>query len=82
MNHTDHIKTLLEEYFDTGDDAVLTRACAEAKNSATDIAELIRWLKDEAVSEPEWLDLATRRIRHALRLPMMPGAVCRPAPKF
>ncbi|PTU30966.1 hypothetical protein [Stenotrophobium rhamnosiphilum] len=82
MDHTDHIKTLLEEYFDNGAAIALDQACVAAKSSSTDIAELLRWLQSDAVAEPEALDLATRRVRHALNLQMMPGAVCRPTPKF
>lgn len=82
MDHTDQIKTLLEEYFDDGAAIALDQACAAAKNNATDIAELLRWLQADAVAEPAALDMATRRIRHALNLAMMPGAVCRPTPKF
>ena len=82
MNHTDHIKALLDAHFEDGDAALLEHACAAAPNSATDIAELLRWLQSDAVAEPEVLDLVTRRMRRALGLPMMPGAVCRPTPKF
>jgi len=78
MNHTDQIKSLLDAYFESGDATVLDQACAATSNSATDIAELLRWLKDDAIAEPEPLDLATRRVRRALKLPMMPGPVCRP----
>ncbi len=81
MNHTDQIKLLLDAHFENGDAASLEQACAAAPASATDIAELLRWLQFDAVAEPEVLDLATRRLRRALGLPMMPGAVCRPAPK-
>lgn len=81
-DHTTAVKTLLEDYFDHGNAAALDQACLAAKNSATDIAELLRWLLSDAVAEPEVLDLATRRLRHAMGLQMMPGAVCRPTPKF
>jgi hypothetical protein len=81
MNHTDLIKTLLESFFETGDAAALDQACAAAASSATDIAELLRWLQSDAVAEEVVLDLTTRKIRRTLRLPMMPGAVCRPTPK-
>ena len=80
MNHTDRIKTLLEACFE-GDAAALDAACVAASDRATDIAELLRWLQEDAVAEPVALDLATRRLRRAMGLPMMPGAPCRPAPK-
>ena len=82
MNHTDQIKALLDAHFENGDTALLERACIAAKSSATDIPELLRWLQSDAVAEPEVLDLATRKLRHAMGLQMMPGAVCRPTPKF
>lgn len=81
-DHTTTIKVLLDDYFDRGDVAALNQACIAAKNSATDIAELLRWLQADAIAEPEALDLATRKLRHAMGLQMMPGAVCRPTPKF
>ncbi|MES2488630.1 MAG: hypothetical protein V4607_02495 [Pseudomonadota bacterium] len=81
-DHMAAIKTLLEDYFDNASTAALDQACIAAKNSETDIPELLRWLQADAVAEPEVLDLATRRLRHAMGLQMMPGAVCRPTPKF
>lgn len=81
-DHTAAIKTLLDDYFENDRSAALDQACVAAKSSATDIAELLRWLSFDAVAEPAALDLATRKLRHAMSLPMMPGAVCRPTPKF
>jgi hypothetical protein len=80
-DRTAEIKARFEACFDVDAVASIDEICAEAARSSTDIAELLRWLQQDAVAEPQTLTLATRRLRRALGLPMIPGAVCRPAPK-
>ena len=78
---TREIQTRLLQWFDEGDTKALDAACALTKSAAVDIARLLQWLDHEAIADDAARDLATRRLRRALGLPMMPGAVCRPAPR-
>ena len=78
---TAQIKTLLEAHFDEGNRAAFERACALASHTSVDMAELLRWLQEDAIADEEVLTLATRQLRRAMGLQMIPGAVCRPAPK-
>ncbi len=78
---TTQIKTLLEAHFDDNNGAALDQACQLASHSSVDMVELLRWLQEDAIAEDEPLTLATRRLRRAMGLQMIPGAVCRPTPK-
>jgi hypothetical protein len=78
---TTQIKALLEAYFDESDPAALSEACKLASHRAMDMVELLRWLQEDAIAEDEMLTIATRQIRRAMGLQMIPGAVCQPTPK-
>ena len=78
---TTQIKTLLEAHFDENDNAALEQACRLASHQSVDMPELLRWLQKDAIAEEEPLTIATRKLRRAMGLQMIPGAVCRPAPK-
>lgn len=81
MDITAQIKKLLETHFDEGDASVLDQACQLAAHKSVDMVELLRWLQEDAIAEDEPLTIATRKLRRAMGLQMIPGAVCRPAPK-
>ncbi len=75
------IKALLETYFDEGSPSALSEACKLASHKAVDMVELLRWLQEDAIAEDDQLTIATRKLRLAMGLQMIPGAVCRPTPK-
>lgn len=77
--HLADILDALDRYFDDEEAAALEQACTMAAARPVAIDELLDWLRQRR-AEPARKDLATRRIRAALRLPAMPGAVCRPDP--
>ena len=72
------VQAQLQIWLDDGQAAALDQACALAKAGAVDVNRLLSWLQDEVIAENTARDLAIRRIRRALGLPMMPGPVCRP----
>jgi len=78
---TTQIKVLLEAHFDEGHASALVEACKLASHKSVDMAELLRWLQEDAIAEDEALTIATRKLRLAMGLQMIPGAVCRPTPK-
>lgn len=78
---TAQIKALLEAHFDESDPSALSEACKLASHRAMDMFELLRWLQEDAIAEEEMLTIATRQIRRAMGLQMIPGAVCQPTPK-
>lgn len=78
---TAQIMALLEVYFDEDDGDALDKACELAPHKSVDMPELLRWLQEDAVAEEEALTIATRKLRRAMGLQMIPGAVCRPTPK-
>lgn len=71
------ITAALDRYFDSGDSVALDEACGLAARGSFDIAALLAWL-DAALADDAPKDLSTRRIRAAIGLPPMAGAVCRP----
>ena len=75
----DEITALLDRYFDEEEPGALEQACALAAAQPLDIDALLAWLRS-CRAPPGPKDLATRRLRAALRLPAMPGAPCRPDP--
>lgn len=77
---TARVQAQLQAWFDDGRSAALDQACALAQAGAVDVNALLCWLQDDAIAEDAARDLAIRRIRRALGLPMMPGPVCRPNP--
>lgn len=78
-NHNVDVQAQLQAWFDDGQAAALDQACALAQAGAVDVNALLSWLRDEVIAEEGARDLALRRIRRALGLPMMPGPVCRPS---
>lgn len=78
---TTQIKTLLEAHFDEDSAAALEEACRLAPHKQVDMVELLRWLQEDAIAEDEVLTIATRKLRRAMGLQIIPGAVCRPTPK-
>lgn len=75
------LQALLQRWFDDGERSALDQACALAKSRAVRVDVLLSWLQDEVIAEDGARDLAIRRMRRALGLPMMPGPVCRPLPR-
>ena len=73
------IIALLDRHFDEEDSSALEQACALAAAQPLDIDALLAWLRN-CRAPPGPKDMATRRLRAALRLPAMPGAPCRPDP--
>lgn len=78
---TAQIKALLEAHFDDNNTVALEQACRLASHKSVDMPELLRWLQEDAIAEEEALTIATRKLRRAMGLQMIPGAVCRPTPK-
>lgn len=78
---TSRIKVLLEAHFDDGDADALEQACRLAGHQSVDMVELLRWLQEDAIAEDQPLTIATRKLRRAMGLQMIPGAVCRPTPR-
>ncbi|PPE73555.1 hypothetical protein C3942_12180 [Solimonas fluminis] len=75
----EHIAALLERFLDEDDRAALEAACTAAAARRSDIDAPLRWLQSRRAPAGR-KDLATRRLRAALRLPAMPGPPCRPDP--
>jgi hypothetical protein len=75
----DPVTALLERFLDEEDRAALEAACAAAAARRADIDAPLRWLQS-CRAPADRKDLATRRLRAALRLPAMPGPPCRPDP--
>lgn len=71
------IRMHLERYFDDADPGALDEACRTAAREPLDIAGLLEWVR-QAPAEARLKDQALRALRAALRLPAMPGPVCRP----
>ena len=70
----------LARYLDEEDGpAALQDACAQVAAEPVDIAALLDWLQRYRC-EPLRKTLATRALRAALRLPAIPGPVCRVDP--
>lgn len=81
MDITAQIKLLLEKHFEQDSDSALEEACTLASQKPVDMVELLRWLQEDAIAEEQPLAIATRKLRRAMGLQMIPGAVCRPTPK-
>lgn len=75
------VQAHLRDWFEHEDAAALDAACALAQAQPVDVAALLRWIDAQSDAEAATRDLAQRRVRRALGLPMMPGAPCRPFPR-
>lgn len=73
----DLITAALDRFFETADRAALDEACRVAASEVFDIDRLLAWLEAAPADEAP-KDLAVRRIRAAIGLPLLPGAACRP----
>jgi hypothetical protein len=73
----DIITAALDRFFETVDHAALDEACRVAASEVFDIDRLLAWLAS-APADDAPKDLAVRRLRAAIGLPPLPGAVCRP----
>jgi hypothetical protein len=69
----------LETFFEDENRAALDRACKLAKEHPLDIAALLDWVRDYH-ADRDAKSLATRSLRAALGLPVIPGPVCRTQP--
>ena len=76
----DALLASLARYLDEEDGpAALQDACAQVDAAPLDITALLDWLQRYRC-EPLRKTLATRAMRAALRLPAIPGPVCRADP--
>ncbi|TXH02900.1 MAG: hypothetical protein E6R07_13970 [Nevskiaceae bacterium] len=75
---TAQVQAHLRDWFENEDAAALDAVCALAQAQPVDVAALLRWIDAQSDVEATARDLALRRVRRALGLPMMPGAPCRP----
>lgn len=66
----------LAAWLDERDAAGLDAACAIAKREAVDVDALLSFVADYG-AERETTQLALRRLRFAIGLPVVPGPVCR-----
>lgn len=66
----------LADWLDDGDAAALDAACAFARREPVDVDALLRHVADYGAPR-EATDLALRRLRHAIGLPVVAGPVCR-----
>jgi hypothetical protein len=72
------ITELLSLYLDEADPTALDQACALAGTGPLDIAALLDWLR-QVPADAGRKRQATLTLRRTLRLPLIPGPVCRPA---
>lgn len=70
----------LRAWLDEEDETGLDRACALAAAGPVDIAALLGWVEGFRC-DPQRRRQALRALRATLRLPAVPGPVCRPAPR-
>lgn len=75
----DAVTALVSRWLDDGDPEALTQACVLARSSPIDVDALLAWVNDHG-ADPNATELALRRLRFAIGLPVVPGPVCRPAP--
>ncbi|WP_293367360.1 hypothetical protein [Nevskia sp.] len=66
----------LAAWLDDGDAAGLDAACAMAKREPVDVDALLSFVADYGASR-DATDLALRRLRFAIGLPVVAGPVCR-----
>lgn len=71
---------LLRAWLDEDDPSGLDRACALAAAEPVDVGALLDWVQAFR-GDPQRRRQALRALRAALRLPAVPGPVCRPAPR-
>lgn len=73
------LEAILPRWLDDGEASALAEACALAKAQPVDVDALLRWVAGYGATA-QATDLAIRRLRFALGLPVIPGPVCRVAP--
>lgn len=73
------IRADLTRFLDEEEPAALDRACTLAAAQPVDIAALLSWVQNFRC-DPALKAQALRSLRAALRLAVIPGAVCRPEP--
>lgn len=66
----------LEAWLDDGDAAALDAACAIARRDPVDVDALLNFVSDHGAPR-DATDLALRRLRFAIGLPVVAGPVCR-----
>lgn len=80
MNELIELQTALARWLDDGDRAELETAHRLAtRASGLDVGALLQWIDDHG-DDVVRTDLARRRIRHAVGLPVVAGPACRPRP--
>jgi hypothetical protein len=78
MSDADTLHAALSRWLEDGDRAALETAHAQAlQMKGIDVGALLEWIDDHGIDSTR-TDLALRRIRHALGLPVVAGPVCRP----
>lgn len=70
------LHALLETWLDDGDSAALDAACVIARRDPIDVDALLRFVADYRAPR-EATQLALRRLRFAIGLPVVAGPVCR-----
>lgn len=74
------LQAALTRWLDDGERPALETAHALAMTAkGLDVGALLQWIADHG-DDPGRTDLALRRIRHAVGLPVVAGPVCRPRP--
>lgn len=71
-----NIQELLARYLDDEDAVALDAACASLRNSNLDMSALLEWMA-RYPADKDLKALAERRVRAALGLSVVGGAVCR-----
>jgi hypothetical protein len=80
MTEREELQAALQRWLDDGDRAALEAAHALATRiKGLDVGALLQWIDDHG-SDLARTDLALRRTRHAVGLPVVAGPVCRPRP--
>jgi hypothetical protein len=78
MSNSDTLHTDLLRWLEDGDRAALESAHMRAvQMKGIDVGALLEWIEDNR-SDATRTELALRRMRHAVGLPVVAGPVCRP----
>lgn len=76
---TARVESALVAWLDDDDASALDAACRLAQALPVDVGALLAWVADYGAA-PQPTELALRRLRFALGLPVVPGPVCRRSP--